>query len=524
MTWFKRSRLVLTINAFLLGFGSVSSQSEVRHETLRIVFPRPWGSLTPYLQHTAGADVILGCQFEPLVDLDKSGAITPRAAQSWVISTDMRTFTFKIDISKRFSDGSPLKASDFKAAWEFGLRQAPRASNNGLADVLNRVEGYDQFEASGTLTGIIASTDDTLEIHFAKPFRMALDHLTGNRFAAWRKNGLVLIGTGPYIIANPDEKILQLTSNPFFNGLRGYSSVTISVPEGKDPIDILKSGEADVLSFAGRSYVNFTKAELEANLIGSVVGMEGAHMMVALNGASTSLFSNLSIRQSFQTMLFRGSKADGPFVERLKDLSANLKIDPQPFLPIQPGRIEAEEVDSIFEQAASNLEDDLRKLKSGRPIKVIYVKGAVVGQMLLEYFKEVGIPLTSDSGALTLPEVVTGTLKKGDADIVVITGSVVGSDPDGIYHLLGRDGAITSPFYYREEVGNLLEEGRGILSRDAMVAHYSKVTRAFLKSVPFVHIGYTIGSTLYRTDRVTIDPSTTKSRVREPIEQFRQKN
>ena len=490
---------------------------------LRVIFPRPWGSLTPYLQHTAGADVILGCQFEALVDLDKSGAITPRSAKNWVISEDMRTFTFKMDTSKRFSDGSPLKASDFKAAWEFGLAQAPRASNNGLADVLNRVEGYDQFESNGTLSGIVVTSDDTLEIRFAKPFRMALDHLTGNRFAAWRKNGAVLLGTGPYVITNPDEKVLHLTSNNYFSGLRGYPSVTISVPDGKDPIDVLKSGEADVLSFAGRSYVNFTKPELEANSIASVVGMEGAHMMVALNGASSSRFSNESIRQSFQTLLFRGSKSDGSFVERLKDLSANLKVDPQPFLPIQPGRIDAAEVDSIFERAEPNLESDLRKLKSGPPIKVIYVKGAVVGQMLLEYLKAVGVAVTADSGALTLPEVVTGTLKRGDADVVVITGSVVGTDPDGIYHLLGRDGAITSPFYYREEVGTLLEEGRGITTRDAMVEHYSIVTRAFLKSVPFVHIGYTIGSTLYRTDRVMIDPDTTKSRVREPIEQFRAK-
>lgn len=72
-----------------------------------------------------------------------------------------------------------------------------------------------------------------------------------------------------------------------------------------------------------------------------------------------------------------------------------------------------------------------------------------------------------------------------------MTLSIVHGDPDGIYHALGQTGAIASKMTMRDSVTELLEQGRGIVEVEGLDTHYKKVTKAILREVPFVHLGFT---------------------------------
>jgi hypothetical protein len=52
--------------------------------------------------------------------------------------------------------------------------------------------------------------------------------------------------------------------------------------------------------------------------------------------------------------------------------------------------------------------------------------------------------------------------KTFDTDMMMGTMSIFHGDPDGVYHGLGRTGAIASKMTLREPVAQLLEEGRSI--------------------------------------------------------------
>ncbi len=169
------------------------------------------------MQHTAVGDLLLSNQFDSLVGMSDSGTIMPMAAKSWAMNDDFTVFVFKIDTSKRFSDGSNLKAQDFKDSWETSLSRVPLSANNSLLDVFYKVHGFSKFQSKGTIDGIQVINNETLQITFDTPFRMALDHLTGNRFSVFKIKDQRFIGTGPYAINELDKDQLLLTVNPYQN-------------------------------------------------------------------------------------------------------------------------------------------------------------------------------------------------------------------------------------------------------------------------------------------------------------------
>ena len=109
---------------------------------------------------------------------------------------------------------------------------------------------------------------------------------------------------------------------------------------------------------------------------------------------------------------------------------------------------------------------------------------------------------------------------KKEADIALIRSSVVDGDPDGIYHALGKNGAIASEMTLRPRVSQLLEEGREIQDITKLDEHYRKVSVAILSEVPWVHFGFLLEKTVYRADRLNVNFRHIKSRIREPFSIF----
>ena len=69
---------------------------------------------------------IIGNTFEGLVRLDAEGEVVPALAESWDISEDGLTYTFHLR-DALWSDGEPVKASDFVYAWKRVLDPASGA-------------------------------------------------------------------------------------------------------------------------------------------------------------------------------------------------------------------------------------------------------------------------------------------------------------------------------------------------------------------------------------------------------------
>jgi MarR-like DNA-binding transcriptional regulator SgrR of sgrS sRNA len=467
--------------------------------TLKVGFPNTWGTLTPSLQHSAYADTIIKNQFEPLGRFGATGTIEPLAAKSWSSTDDFRSLTFVIDNSRRFSDGTVLTAHHFKAAWEHALSLQPKSANKSVQDLLYKVEGYDDFAKTGKLSGLIAKDDSTFEIHFRTPFRMALDRLCGGRFGVFiiKKDGRYL-GTGSYVIEEQGERNLLLTRNQYAAERPAYERIEVSVVDPKNAGAGLEKGDIDAYSNAS----GMKECASSHGEIACLSGDEVQHVNLYVNGLQNRFFAKEEYRQALQALIARewtrAEQSGNPMVSNLK--SVGFRQDTQVFLPLQKGRLTEEEAQELVRSGERYISDFVQATKSSP----IFYASRSSNDWIFRLLKDQGVTFTENSGEREMKALLEMGYKTGEPDLMLLRTSVANGDPDGVYHFMGKHGAILLPMTYRSSCGESLEEGRAILDKTRLDSHYQKVARAVLKDVPFVHLGFDRDILAYRKDRVRI--------------------
>ena len=105
---------------------------------------------------------------EGLLKVDKNGNTVPGLAESYEVSDDGLTYTFKLGKGLKWSDGSDLTAKDFVYSWK---RVAdPNTAAPYGQDVLGKVKGYEEA-AGGNIDALAVSAPDdtTFVVELANP-------------------------------------------------------------------------------------------------------------------------------------------------------------------------------------------------------------------------------------------------------------------------------------------------------------------------------------------------------------------
>ena len=130
--------------------------------------PEP-DSLDPQLARTDSAANILRDAYEGLASLDADARPVPGAAAEWQVSDDGRRYTFKLRNDARWSNGEPLVAADFVAAWR---RLVDPATGSQYADVLQPIVNAPAIighHAAPATLGVSAPDAHTLLVELSAP-------------------------------------------------------------------------------------------------------------------------------------------------------------------------------------------------------------------------------------------------------------------------------------------------------------------------------------------------------------------
>ncbi|GHF00099.1 peptide ABC transporter substrate-binding protein [Aliiroseovarius zhejiangensis] len=186
-------------------------------------------SFDPQINTDVEGSHILRDLFEGLVNSDPQGNSVPGAAESWEVSEDGLTYTFKLRDAK-WSNGDPVTAGDFVYAWR-RLADPATASEYAWYMELMGVENATKIvagEAEVDTLGVTAVDDKTLEVKIDAPrpyFPGMLTHAStfpvnqkvleahGND---WTKPGN-LVGNGAYVLTDyvPGVKVVR-ERNPMY--------------------------------------------------------------------------------------------------------------------------------------------------------------------------------------------------------------------------------------------------------------------------------------------------------------------
>lgn len=165
---------VVITGAALLAFSPIASLSSAvvsaqEEQVLNLAIGSEPPTIDPALATDSTSGAIIKNVFEGLTAMDNAGEILPAAAESWEISEDGLTYTFKLREGNTWSNGDPVKASDFEYAWKRVLNPETASQYASILYVVEGAEAYNAGEGEADAVGVTAIDDSTLEVKLVNP-------------------------------------------------------------------------------------------------------------------------------------------------------------------------------------------------------------------------------------------------------------------------------------------------------------------------------------------------------------------
>lgn len=163
---------------------------------------------------------------EGLVRLDAQHLAAPATAESWVVSEDGKTYTFKLRQQAKWSNGDAITASDFVYGWTEMLKPETASPAAFLAYDIVGARDFNEGKGQASDLGIKALDEHTLEVKLNAPSMAFLNILTNPNFAPvnqkiaqanpkWHTEANTFVGNGPFALKEWNHsKNLVLVKNP----------------------------------------------------------------------------------------------------------------------------------------------------------------------------------------------------------------------------------------------------------------------------------------------------------------------
>ncbi|MDT7943671.1 MAG: peptide ABC transporter substrate-binding protein [Dehalococcoidia bacterium] len=251
---------VITVFIGRGGGGRPSSQQALPQRVageLRLFGPDPI-TFDPALAADVASATYIVEIFSGLVTFDKDLNIVPDIAERWEVSSDGRTYTFRLRRGVLFHDGSRMvTAHDFKYSMERALN--PRTGSTVALTYLGDIVGARDFARGRAqeVTGIKVIDDFTLQITIDAPKSYFLAKLTyptayvvkreqveGNP-RGWTRQP---IGTGPFKLREwrlGERIVLEPNPDYYLEPKPALSRITFLLAGGS-PLTMYENGEVDV--------------------------------------------------------------------------------------------------------------------------------------------------------------------------------------------------------------------------------------------------------------------------------------
>ena len=132
----KRFFTYIIILGLLQGFTTLSASAAdqpKRGGTLTMAISSKMKMMNPLVRTSSVEKRIRDLMFESLVALDLKGKVQPNLAESWEVSKDGKTYTFRLRKGVKFHNGQEMTAEDAKFAIDYTLN--PRNGAYGIKDL-----------------------------------------------------------------------------------------------------------------------------------------------------------------------------------------------------------------------------------------------------------------------------------------------------------------------------------------------------------------------------------------------------
>lgn len=247
------------------------------------------------------AHVQTGMVFEPLVSYDASGKIQPALAESWVVSADGLTYTFKLRSGVMFHDGEKFNAA--AAKWNFDQWVGKKDHNwLGATNLISKVDAADESTLVLTLSeaysGLLQDLAIIRPVRFLSPKGLNAD---GTLSAP--------IGTGPWKwVSGDDTQTVLARSDDYWGPKPGLDKVVFKViTDSQARLAALQRGEVDMIGGEYLAPIAPEEAKTLANGAGGIklITTPGSSTLFMAFKFDTGLLADPVIRRAINQAIDR---------------------------------------------------------------------------------------------------------------------------------------------------------------------------------------------------------------------------
>jgi ABC-type transport system substrate-binding protein len=258
----KLSALTLAVcTAFTLAASAASAQDALQGGSIVVTYKDDIVTLDPAIGYDWVNWSIIKSLFVRLMDYKPGTAeLVPSLAESFAISADGKTYTFKLHKGVKFHNGREITAQDVKYSIERTTNPKTESPGAGFFDSINGMDAFKGGKAK-EVTGITVVDRGTVKFLLNRPDATFL-HAMAINFAsivpkesvekAGKDFGKQIVGSGAFMLSEwklGQQLVLKRNPDYFVKGIPKLDQITFHV--GLEPMTAilkLEKGEAD---FAG---------------------------------------------------------------------------------------------------------------------------------------------------------------------------------------------------------------------------------------------------------------------------------
>lgn len=246
------------------GSEAAGEAQKTEGNVLRYVMNSEPETLDPNMNNYASSSNVLLNLFTGLYQYSADGTgVEPACAESYTVSEDGLTYTFKLREGLKWSDGSPLTAADFEYSWKRELKQDTASAAAWQLYYIKNGEAYNNGQCEADEVGVKAIDDTTLEVVLNNPTPYFVNLTAANNFApvkkeavegaeVWTKSADTYVCNGPFMMAEirPQEGY-SLVKNPnyvFADTVTLDGVEMIFIEQAEAALSAYNAGDVDAMS------------------------------------------------------------------------------------------------------------------------------------------------------------------------------------------------------------------------------------------------------------------------------------
>jgi peptide/nickel transport system substrate-binding protein len=393
---------------FLVALAALALPANVNAQGKKDAVVLGMGLEPPGLDPTVAAAAAIGEVthyniLEGLTKVNSDGSVSPLLAESWTISPDLKTYTFKLRQGVKFQNGDPLTSADVKFSFERGGNE--KSTNKDKAFLATF-----KAEAPDPGTVVLTLTDPNPDFLFRLGFNTAV--IVNEKTAA--SNATNPVGTGPYKLENWAKGSSVTLAK--WDGFRDASKIKINkvtfrfISDAAAQVAALLAGDVDAFPRFG-SYQSVPQFKADARFALTMGGTEGKTIL-AINNIKKP-FDDVRVRRAIAHAVDRKAIIDGAMSGFGTPIGSH-------YVPIDPGYID---LTGMYPHDAAKAKALLQEAGVKAPLDVTltlpppnYARRG--GEVVAEQLRAVGINAKIEN--VEWAQWLSGTFK-GNFDLTIIS-------------------------------------------------------------------------------------------------------